>query len=95
MITREDVEHVALLARLELSEAETEKFTRQLNDILQAVDKLKKLDTTNVEPTAHAAPMKNVFRADRARPSWPQEAILANAPDPVDGFFRVPKIMED
>ncbi|MCL4517249.1 MAG: Asp-tRNA(Asn)/Glu-tRNA(Gln) amidotransferase subunit GatC [Firmicutes bacterium] len=94
MIKREDVEHVAMLARLELSEADTEKFTRQLNDILQAVDKLKKLDTANVEPTAHAAPMKNVFRPDKARLSWPQEAVLANAPDPVDGFFRVPKIME-
>lgn len=95
MITTKDVEHVAHLARLELGEADREKFTRQLNDILQAVDKLRALDTTDVEPTAFAVPLKNVFRPDAVRPSWPREKILQNAPDPQGGFFRVPRIMEE
>ncbi len=95
MITPKDVEHVAHLARLELTDADREKFTRQLNDILQAVDKLRALDTSDVEPTAFAVPLKNVFRPDAVRPSWPREKILQNAPDPQDGFFRVPRIMEE
>lgn len=94
MITTKDVEHVAHLARLALSEEEKEAFTRQLNAILEAADKLRELDTEGVEPTAYAVPMQNVFREDRVHASLPREKVLANAPDPVDGYFRVPRIME-
>ncbi|MDA8211207.1 MAG: Asp-tRNA(Asn)/Glu-tRNA(Gln) amidotransferase subunit GatC [Clostridia bacterium] len=93
MITKKDVEHVALLARLELSEAEKEKFTEQLNAILEYADALKKLDTTNVQPTAHPLPINNVFREDVARPGIANEDALANAPEQEDGFFKVPKIV--
>lgn len=93
MITKKDVEHVALLARLELSEVEKEKFTEQLNAILEYADALKKLDTTNVQPTAHPLPINNVFREDAARPSITNGEALSNAPEQEDGFFKVPKIV--
>ena len=93
MITKKDVEHVALLARLELSEVEKEKFTEQLNAILEYADALKQLDTTNVQPTAHPLPINNVFREDAARPSITNGEALSNAPEQEDGFFKVPKIV--
>ena len=93
MITKKDVEHVALLARLELSEVEKENFTEQLNAILEYADALKQLDTTNVQPTAHPLPINNVFREDVARPSIHNGEALANAPEQEDGFFKVPKIV--
>ena len=94
-ITRQDVEYVARLARLALSDEEKELFVDQLNSILAHAAKLQELDTTNVAPTAHAVPLQNVLRADVSRPSWPKESILANAPAPQEGFFRVPRIMEE
>jgi aspartyl-tRNA(Asn)/glutamyl-tRNA(Gln) amidotransferase subunit C len=93
MITKKDVEHVALLARLELSEVEKEKFTEQLNAILEYADALKQLDTTNVQPTAHPFPINNVFREDAARPGITNGEALSNAPEQEDGFFKVPKIV--
>jgi aspartyl-tRNA(Asn)/glutamyl-tRNA(Gln) amidotransferase subunit C len=93
-ITRKDVEHVALLSRLELGDNDVEKFTGQLNAILDYIDVLNKVDTTGVEPTAHVLPLKNVMRADEARPSLPRELALANAPEQEDGYFKVPKILE-
>jgi len=93
-ITKQEVEHVALLARLKFSEAEKERFTLQLNAILEYVEKLKELDTSEVEPTFHAVGQKNVFREDRVLPSVPQDLSLSNAPDGDRGFFRVPKIIE-
>lgn len=93
VISRADVEHVAWLARLELAEAEVDSFTEQLNDILGHIAMLNELDTADVEPTAHAMPLRNVLRADEVRPSFDRAALLANAPDPVDGQFRVPKIV--
>jgi aspartyl-tRNA(Asn)/glutamyl-tRNA(Gln) amidotransferase subunit C len=93
-ITRKDVEHVALLSRLELGDNDVEKFTVQLNAILDYVDVLNKVDTTGVEPTAHVLPLKNVMRADEARPSLLRELALANAPEQEDGYFKVPKILE-
>ncbi|MFZ3171760.1 MAG: Asp-tRNA(Asn)/Glu-tRNA(Gln) amidotransferase subunit GatC [Carboxydocellales bacterium] len=93
MITKKDVEHVALLARLELSELEKEKFTEQLNAILEYADALKKLDTTNVQPTAHPLPINNVFREDAARPGITNGEALSNASEQEDGFFKVPKIV--
>ena len=93
-LSKEEVEHVALLARLKFSEREKERFTTQLNSILEYMDKLKELDTSQVEPTFHAVSRKNVFREDAVLPSAPQERALSNAPDGDRGFFRVPKIIE-
>lgn len=93
MITKEQVEKVAHLSRLTLTEAEKEQFTAQLNQILEAADLLNTLNTDDVEPTAHAFPMNNIFREDADRPSMDRELVLSNAPDPVDGSFRVPSIM--
>jgi len=94
-ITKEQVEHVARLARLEVSEDEKAMFARQLSGILTYMDQLKELDTKGIEPTATVLPTDNVFRDDDVRPSLTQERALANAPDQADGFFRVPKILED
>jgi aspartyl-tRNA(Asn)/glutamyl-tRNA(Gln) amidotransferase subunit C len=93
-LTKAEVEHVARLARLELSEDEKEEFTGQLNDILAFVEKLNTLDTSNIEPTAHAIPVANVFRPDQVVPSLDPELALANAPDRIGDFFKVPKTLE-
>ena len=93
-ISRQDVEQVALLSRLEISDNEAEKFTGQLNAIFGYIDMLGKVDTENVEPTAHVLPLKNVMRPDEVRTSLPREQALANAPAQEDGFFKVPKILE-
>jgi aspartyl-tRNA(Asn)/glutamyl-tRNA(Gln) amidotransferase subunit C len=93
-ITREQVERVALLARLDLDEAEIATFTGQMDAILAYVDKLNELDTTGIVPTSHAVPMENAFRPDEVRPSFGIDNALANAPDRTDDFFRVPKVIE-
>jgi aspartyl-tRNA(Asn)/glutamyl-tRNA(Gln) amidotransferase subunit C len=93
-ITRKDVESVALLSRLEMDDAAMDKFTGQLNSILEYVDMLSKVDTEGVEPTAHVLNLKNVLRADAAKPSLSRELALSNAPEQEDGYFKVPKIME-
>jgi len=93
-ITIKEVEHVARLARLELTEEEKERMRAQLDSILSYIDKLNELDTSVVEPTSHVLPMTNVFREDEVRPSLSQEEALANAPDRQDLFFRVPRILE-
>jgi len=93
-ITREEVEKVAVLARLELTGEEKDIFTGQMDAILAYVDKLNELDTSGVVPTSHAVPMENAFRDDEARPSIGVESALANAPERADGFFRVPKVIE-
>jgi len=93
-ITKKEVDHVALLARLKFSEREKERFTIQLNTILEYMDKLQELDTSQVEPTFHAVARTNVFREDVVRPSDPQDLTLSNAPDRDAGLFRVPKIIE-
>lgn len=93
-ITREQVENVAVLARLELTGAETEMFTGQMDAILAYVDKLNELDTGGIVPTAHAVPMENAFRADEMKPSIGAESALANAPGRIEDFFRVPKVIE-
>jgi len=94
-ISLAEVEHVARLARLMLSPAEKERMRSQLDTILAYIDTLRQLDTTDVEPTSHVVPMVNVMREDEVRPSYPQEAMLANAPDRAGEFFRVPKILEE
>jgi len=93
-ITRQEVEHVAKLARLELTEQEADTFTGQLDAILAYVDKLKELNTDGIIPTAHAVPMENAFREDEVRPSIGVENALANAPARAESFFRVPKVIE-
>jgi aspartyl-tRNA(Asn)/glutamyl-tRNA(Gln) amidotransferase subunit C len=89
-ITREEVLHVARLARLDLSEDEIERFQEQLNAILEAVGKVAELDLSDVEPTAHPLELVNVWAEDEARPSLTVEEALANAPDRDGNFFRVP-----
>lgn len=92
-ITRQDVEHVARLSRLEIG-GEIDQFTAQLNAILDYMDKLNELDTSQVEPTAHVLPLQNVMRPDEVHQSLPREQALANAPEQQDGYFKVPRIIE-
>lgn len=91
-ITREQVLHVARLARLALSEEEVERVREQLSAILEAVGKVSELNLSAVEPTSHPLDLVNVFGEDEPRPSLPREAALANAPDPDGGFFGVPAV---
>jgi aspartyl-tRNA(Asn)/glutamyl-tRNA(Gln) amidotransferase subunit C len=94
-ITAKDVEHVARLARLELSTAEKERMGRELDGILAYIDKLRSVDTSGVEPTSHAVPITNVMRDDVPRPSLSGAETLANAPDRHGDLFRVPRILEE
>ncbi len=89
-----DVEYVARLARLTLSDEEKDEFAVQLNDILTYMDKLNELDTKDVEPTSHVIPVKNVFRPDEVRESPPREPFLGNAPEAAKGSYKVPRIIE-
>jgi aspartyl-tRNA(Asn)/glutamyl-tRNA(Gln) amidotransferase subunit C len=93
-ITREDVRHIALLARLQLSEAEEEAFTEQLDHILSHCERLQRLDTAGVEPTAHVVAMATPFREDMIGNAPNAVALLANAPVRDGRFFKVPKIIE-
>jgi aspartyl-tRNA(Asn)/glutamyl-tRNA(Gln) amidotransferase subunit C len=93
-LSHEDVRKVALLARLELSEAEVDAQARHLNDLLIQFDELQQLDVTGIEPTSHSIPVYNVLRADEARASLSREQVLANAPEARDGCFIVPRILE-
>jgi len=95
MISREDVEHVARLARLALTAEELERMRTQLNAILVHIDALKAVDTDGIEPTSYAVPLVNVMRDDEPQPPFPAEAMLGNAPDRSGEFFRVPRIIED
>jgi len=89
-----DIEKVARLARLELSEEEKHTFGNQLEQILTYMEQLNRIDTTGVEPTSHAIPLQNAFREDEARPSYPREEVLGIAPEEEDGHFKVPRIIE-
>jgi aspartyl-tRNA(Asn)/glutamyl-tRNA(Gln) amidotransferase subunit C len=95
MIDRNDVEHVARLTRLFLTEEEIERMREQLNSILAHLDTLRTVDTEGVEPTAHAVDVVNVMREDAVEPCLPQDAMLANAPDRSGELFRVPRIIEE
>ncbi|OGK79005.1 MAG: asparaginyl/glutamyl-tRNA amidotransferase subunit C [Candidatus Rokubacteria bacterium GWC2_70_16] len=94
-ISIEQVEHVARLARLELSAADKERMRRELDAILSYIDTLQALPTEGVEPTSHAVPLTSVMREDEPEPSFPQADMLANAPDPSGESFRVPRIIEE
>jgi len=93
-LSEKDVDHVARLARLELSPAEKKKFTSQLGNILDQAGQLKELNTDNIVPTAHAVPMSNVFREDKVVKWEDKESLLKGAPDRKGDFFVVPKILE-
>jgi aspartyl-tRNA(Asn)/glutamyl-tRNA(Gln) amidotransferase subunit C len=93
-VTLEDVEHVANLARLEFSDEEKKTLMNQLNKILEYMEKLNELDTSNVEPLAQVIPLSNVFREDAVKPSSPVTEVLRNAPAKTDKFFKVPKVIE-
>jgi aspartyl-tRNA(Asn)/glutamyl-tRNA(Gln) amidotransferase subunit C len=90
VIEREQVLHVAKLARLRLSEDEVERMAGELSGILEHVDRIGELDLDEVPPTSHVVELENVLRPDEPRPSWPREAVLEQAPDPAEGAFRVP-----
>jgi aspartyl-tRNA(Asn)/glutamyl-tRNA(Gln) amidotransferase subunit C len=92
-LTREEVLHVAQLARLTLEPAEIELFTRQLNDILEYVAKLQELDTAGVPPLAHVIPVFNVFREDEIKPGLERDQALDNAPAREEGAFLVPRVI--
>jgi aspartyl-tRNA(Asn)/glutamyl-tRNA(Gln) amidotransferase subunit C len=89
-----DIEKVARLARLELSEEDKVTFRNQLEQILTYMEQLNRLDTTGVEPTSHAIPIHNAFREDETRPSFPREEVLNISPDQENGHLRVPRIIE-
>ncbi len=93
-ITAKDVEHVAGLARLALEPAELEALTGQMDAILGYVEKLNELNTDGIEPTAHAVPMENAFRADEVKPSIGVERAQQNAPEKDGSCFKVPKVIE-
>lgn len=93
-LSRDEVLKVALLGRLKLSEAELEKFTTQLNQIVGYVEQLQELDTEDVEPMAHPLPMNNVFRADEVKPSIEVDSALANAPKRDREFYLVPPVLD-
>lgn len=90
MINREQVLHVARLARLELDEQEIERMAGELSGILEHVDRISALDLDEVEPTSHVVVLENVLRADQPEASLPRERALEPAPDPAQGAFRVP-----
>lgn len=93
-ISKEQVQHVADLARLEMNETETEKFAKQLGDIIHFAESLNELDTTGVLPTTHVLEIRNVMREDKVEKGLPRELVLKNAPDTQDGMIRVPTIVE-
>lgn len=95
MIDREQVLHVARLARLRLSDEEVETMVGELSGILDHVDRIGKLDLEGVDPTSHVVELENVLRPDEPRPSLPPEVALASAPDPHDGTFRAPSPQAD
>lgn len=94
-ISKQEVERVAKLARLEITEGEKDAFSKQLSSILTYIEELKSWDTTGIEPTATVLEQTNVLREDRAQPSLPVEQALMNAPDSDGGYFRVPRILEE
>jgi aspartyl-tRNA(Asn)/glutamyl-tRNA(Gln) amidotransferase subunit C len=90
VIDRDQVLHVARLARLRLAEDEIDKMSSELSTVLDHIEKIGELDLEGVEPTSHVIEIENVFRPDEPRPSWPRDQVLAEAPDAAAGGFRVP-----
>jgi len=93
-LTREEVLHIAELARLGLSEAEVERFRGQLSDILTHAERLQQVDLSGISPSARVQNLQSVLREDEATPSFSRSAIMANAPQTADNCFRVPPVLE-
>lgn len=93
-VSKEDVKHIASLARLEFTDEELEKYTKNMADIVDFANSLSVLDVSNVEPTNHILDIKNVFRKDEVKPSYDREEILKNAPTKAGGCVSVPKVIE-
>jgi len=93
-VTKNDVKHIAKLAKLEIKENEINEFTSQLNQVLKYVDKLNELDTDNVKPLSHPVEAKNVFREDILKNSIPTEDALKNSASKTDKYFKVPKVIK-
>lgn len=94
-VTKKDLENVAVLSRLSIPEAEQKKYIEQMDAILTYMDNLSAVDTENVNPTTYALPMSNVFREDIVKSSLARDAALSNAPVKENGYFKVPKVLED
>jgi aspartyl-tRNA(Asn)/glutamyl-tRNA(Gln) amidotransferase subunit C len=94
-ITRDEVAHLARLARLAVSEQELDMFAGQLDVIIQSVSRIQQVAAADIPPTSHAVPLVNVLRADEVRPSLPRHAVLAAAPAAEDDRFRVPRILDE
>ena len=94
MITRDDVEYIARLSRLDIDDSDLDKYVPQLQQILGYIEKLDEIDTSAVEPTAHVLPLRNVLREDKIEESLSNEAAIRSAPDVDDGFFHVPPVIE-
>jgi aspartyl-tRNA(Asn)/glutamyl-tRNA(Gln) amidotransferase subunit C len=94
-LSRDEVQRIALLARLGLREDEIEKFRVQLSDILENFEILKQVDTANLSPTAQSINLQNIFRADEAKVSYPVEEILVNAPQQNSNYFKVKAVLEE
>jgi aspartyl-tRNA(Asn)/glutamyl-tRNA(Gln) amidotransferase subunit C len=90
VISRDQVLHVARLARLRIEEQEIDRLSRELSSVLDHIEKISELHLDGVPPTSHVIDVENVLRPDDPRPSWPSERVLESAPDPADGGFRVP-----
>jgi aspartyl-tRNA(Asn)/glutamyl-tRNA(Gln) amidotransferase subunit C len=93
-IDEKTVRHMANLARLAVSDEEVARYASQLSRILDYAEQLKEVNTEHVTPTAHPLPLLNVLRQDQPHKSWPEKDALANAPDPHNSFFRVPKVLD-
>ena len=94
-ITETDIQNVASLSRLKIRPDESAKILGQLNEILTYIENLNSIDTANIEPTTYALPMQNVFRADKVKPSLDRDLALSNAPLKEDGYFKVPRVLEE
>ncbi|MCI1248408.1 MAG: Asp-tRNA(Asn)/Glu-tRNA(Gln) amidotransferase subunit GatC [Megasphaera sp.] len=94
-ISAEEIKKIALLSRLEVKEDNIKSVGKQLNDILSYMDLISQVDITDVAPTAHAVSMRNVMRDDVLQPSLSNEKALQNAPEAEDGYFKVPKVIQD
>jgi aspartyl-tRNA(Asn)/glutamyl-tRNA(Gln) amidotransferase subunit C len=94
-LSHAEVRRIAELAKLDLTEAEVERYAGQLSHILEYFEKLQTLDTSHIEPTASVLPLKNVMRADRAQPPLTPQQVIANAPDAQENQFRVSAVLDD
>ena len=94
MLSKEEVQYIAGLSRIHLEEGEAEYLTRNLADILQYIDQLKKLDVSGIQPTTHVLPIKNVYREDQLKPSLSMQDAVKISPHAYKGFFKVPQVIE-